>query len=121
MTDPHTAKARELFDRWGWALPQIDELAAVLREAAAVDRERIREHLRNALYTERDPKAPGVWMFCRYRDEDGDELLKEDRLFPRHADAQKQIDAFVSALFETIDMGHPERQPVVLARGEVAK
>lgn len=38
MTD-HTAKARELFDAWGWALPQINELAAALREAAAVERE----------------------------------------------------------------------------------
>ena len=125
----YTAKARELvraaYEDFGVGLPDLEpmtaKIATALRKAAEAEREKIRKHVHGAFYTERDPKAPGVWLFCRYRDTAGVELIQDDRLFPRHADAQKQVDAFVAALFESIDMGHPERNPVVLDRGEAAK
>lgn len=46
--DKYEQAARELFDSWGWALPEVTELAAAMRQAAADEREQCVKDAREA-------------------------------------------------------------------------
>ncbi len=61
--------------------------------------------IRESFYTTRDEKAPGVWLFCKHRDERGDELLQDDRLWPRHADAKQALEKFITAAIDAAAKG----------------
>lgn len=64
---------------------------------AALAKEHTEKTLRGIFEAKRDDVDPCVWIFCRLRDADGDELIEDIRPFDRLATARKAINAFVDA------------------------
>lgn len=90
-------KARQL----AWGLIPAGVPVETFNTVAAAMVQLAREHaaaaIRGSFYPQRDAKLPGVWLMCRHRDEDGEELIDDIRVFSREADVKKQIEMFIAA------------------------
>jgi hypothetical protein len=77
----------------------VHAFSEALQQAADEARAECKAALREAFYPQRDQKLPGVWLMCRHRDEDGEAMIEDIRIFAREADVKKHIETFSDAVF----------------------
>jgi len=75
-----------------------DAIESVAREFAA-------DALRGCFEARRNSYEPVVYIYCKHRYADGNELIQDDRGFDRLDTAQKTIDAFVKAAIKAAAEG----------------